>query len=261
MKTLLMISLVLMLTMQSSVSENIPSLFYKAEKNGKTIFLLGSIHIGNESMYPLNDIIKNEMDSTDAFVFECNTNNINDIAMAKALMYLPKHKTLNEYLDTETLTNLNIFCEKSNIDINKFFNLKPWAIYSILSLNTAKELLNDSSVDFAVDNHIKNYAINNNKTLYYVETAVEQYQTLDNLSNETQNLILNELIKSNLLSKKSNFDSSINNWPEWFKNNNAQGFANAYMADLTNDMREFNDALLTKRNVNFAAYLDNLVQN
>ncbi len=261
MRMLLMVSLAITLAMQGAVAEYAPSIFYKAQKDNKTIYLLGSIHIGNESMYPLRDNIIKAMDSADSFVFECDTSNITDVAKARALMYLPQGESLSSMLKADTMANLESLCNKINLNINAISNLKPWAVYSMLSLNTAKELLHGSSVDLAVDNHVKNYALNNQKPLYFAETALEQYQTLDGLSLNTQELILNELINNNLYGGSSNFDASIDNWPEWFKSNNAKAFADAYNADLSADMQEFNHALLTRRNILFASYLNNLVQN
>jgi uncharacterized protein YbaP (TraB family) len=88
-------------------SKSTPSLFWKVENNGNTVYLLGSIHIANESFYPLDSIIEEAFDESNYLGVEADIKNVNKEEIQAFIFENAIYKdgtTIEDHLDDSTYT-------------------------------------------------------------------------------------------------------------------------------------------------------------
>lgn len=106
---------------------------YKIEKNKNTVYLLGSIHIGNSDMYPLKKSITDAYKSSDEIFVEVNTQNPKVLQELTEQMKRTGNKTLKEELGEEYYNKLNKFLKEFQIPEGSLDTQKLWAINNTLS--------------------------------------------------------------------------------------------------------------------------------
>lgn len=253
-------AIMLMLSSLVSVtnSKATGAIYSSYKKNDVIINLLGSIHIGSPEMYPPNKNIYTAMQNADAFVLECDNTDSSAVKQAQKLMFLDNESKLLNILDNDTYELCSASCNTMNV--RGYERLKPWALYSILSVKLSLEKSPDSSKNEAVDEYVKNFAIDNGKNIEYLESAIEQYNTLDSLSLVTQIELLKDISKTIIEPDgKPGFDSTIDNWSKWWKNQESEEFAQAYKQDLSTDYAlEQHEKLVSKRNKKMAVEINKL---
>ena len=106
-------------------------LMWKATSPTTTIYLVGSIHVGDPSMYPLPKEVEAAFAAAKVLTVEINLNSV-DQAKAMALvqqngMYA-ENDSLSKHLSKETAAMLDDFCSKHNVPRTGMEKLKPWVV-------------------------------------------------------------------------------------------------------------------------------------
>ena len=108
----------------------ITPLFYKiSDKNNTTIYLLGSIHAADDTIYPLNDTIMNSFNDSDYLAVEVDTlslqNNFDlSLKLAEKMMYNDSTTIKNHIGDELYNKMVNFFKEKKSYS-SLYDNYKP----------------------------------------------------------------------------------------------------------------------------------------
>lgn len=238
---------------------------YRVTGGKNQMFLLGSIHIGNEGMYPFGEAITQAMAAADTLVFECDTESPEAVAQTAALMRSPDGKTLEEQVSPECYELTRQAAEKAGYPASSLNLLRPWAAASLLSRNeTAAELgMEDASsaIALGVENQIRALASGGDKQVLYLETAYEQLSAINGFSPALQEYMLASTCRAIVEpGTAGGMDQGIAQWPEWWRNGDADAFAQAYADGMAGDpepelMAEYHSALVTRRNAGMAERL------
>jgi len=107
-----------------------------------TVYLLGSIHIGKKSMYPLEPVIEDAFESASFLVVEVNLNEgANRYAkqiMVERGMY-PKGQSLRKNLSKETFIKLVKQLRQYGLSSKEFSYFKPWFVgLTLMQLQVAQ---------------------------------------------------------------------------------------------------------------------------
>lgn len=250
--------------------DEVQGLLYRVEGNGGRLYVLGSIHIGSGVMYPFGTQLVQAMEEADVLVFECDTTSKDAVAAAREMMYYQDDTLLQDVLPTALYDKLSKVCKEKGYAMKTFRRMKPWAVMNSLSLETtAAEMGMDSlreATAYGVEAHLRAYGEETGKAVAYVETTREQLAMMDGFSMPLQLYLLEEAVDIILNPAMAvGLDSDMNRWPLWWRQGNAQAFADSfwagYAAAANNALLdEYYDALIYRRNATIAQRLDEWLQ-
>ena len=106
-------------------------LMWKAASPTTTVYLAGSIHVGDSSMYPLPKEVESAFAAAKVLAVEINIKNADQ---AKMMGLIQKYgiytadDSLSKHLSKETQTALNDYCASHNVPRQGMEQLKPWVV-------------------------------------------------------------------------------------------------------------------------------------
>ena len=233
---------------------------YRVSGGKNTAYLLGSIHVGNDRMKRFGASVTAAMDASDVFVFECDAQS--DQARQTIAEMMKAKELLKEQVSADTYALLCQAAEKVGTPVARFDGLRPWAVTSQLSTQTAAIQLGvgnaGTALALGVEEQVR--AKTKGKETVWLETAEEQLSVLDGFSQALQE----ELLKSACQLIVDPKATDLGEWPDWWLKGDAEAFARAYakeneLADpaLT---KEYHDGLVTERNKKMAQRLSQLLE-
>ncbi|HPJ02594.1 MAG TPA: TraB/GumN family protein [Candidatus Limiplasma sp.] len=243
-------------------------ILYRVTGDQGTSYLLGSIHIGTDEMYPFGNAIAQAMDSADTFVFESDTDSTDSIIQLQARMSLPDGVTLRDILGDALVEQVIAAYKENGLNPSKIDTQQPWVIISTLAVySTANEMgiTNVSkAISLGVDSSVKDYADRHNKQFRYLETMDEFADMMESFSPELTRYLIADEVKWILHRESDAPETVLKQWPVYWRDGDAEAFWRSYqqsLADADQDLyREYEDKLVAERNVKMADRLDAMFQ-
>ncbi|URN95546.1 MAG: TraB/GumN family protein [Candidatus Pristimantibacillus lignocellulolyticus] len=168
---------------------------WKVEKDGVEVHLLGSIHMGDEKMYPLRDEIEQAFDNSDHLVVEVNIAEGPDektAAEIQAMQVYSDGTTLKDHVSAETYARLQSFLVELDLPTNSYDTFKPWAIY--LDMANYVSLSSGYQGGLGIDMYYLSRAQLANKPILELESYKSQLNIFDSYSKELQEQQVNEVL-------------------------------------------------------------------
>lgn len=194
--------------------ESVTPVFYKitSDKNNSTIYLLGSIHAAEDSIYPLNETIMSAYNSSDYLAVEVDIVETQkdmsvQLDLAQKMLYENGTKIKDE-LGEELYTKMVEVLREKKLYSGIYDVYKPAFFESLLETTIIKDSGLDSSA--GVDMHFLNLAKENQKDILEIETADFQFDLL--LNNPI------ELDKLMILSMVYCYDENVSYMKELYEN-------------------------------------------
>lgn len=181
-----------------SVTEAKPMLWEVTSDKGGKLYLFGSFHMANDSLYALPDAVMSAYEGSDALALEYDVvGALFDVPM------LMEQQTMSMYLDGTTaadhlspetydaavsyLTEAGMYSPQMD-----YFCVANWS--SMISLAMASELGFDASA--GVDNYLGSLAKAQGKPVYEVESQSFQLALLNSLSDEYQDFAVSNMLEN-----------------------------------------------------------------
>lgn len=162
------------------------SLCWKLDSVKGKVYLLGSIHVGERQLYPLNKNITDAFEDSEALVVEVDANDLNaSLKMMEEGIYAGG-QTIREHLKPKTLRLLEAKLNGRNLNFNEYAIFKPWFLYLLLTNMELKKLGFDE--ELGIDKYFLNRA--SSKKILELESADFQIKLLSGLSDDLQDIIL-----------------------------------------------------------------------
>jgi uncharacterized protein YbaP (TraB family) len=171
---------------------------WKAEREGKEIWLVGSLHLLTPDFYPLPNSMEQAFLRSSVLMEEIDMNDASDpqfaaIVVSKAMN--PPGVTLASQLSKDTIAAVTTWLAKQGIPFESLQVLKPWMVSITVQTLGLKQLGFDENL--GIDKHFSDAAKRSNKQLLPLETALEQINFLDGLSPKTQDQMLRQSVDEN----------------------------------------------------------------
>lgn len=241
----------------------ITPLFYKiSDKNNTTIYLLGSIHAADDTIYPLNDTIMNSFNDSDYLAVEVDTlslqNNFDlSLKLAEKMMYNDS-TTIKNHIGDELYNKMVNFLKEKKSYSSLYDNYKPVFFESLFE----NLIINDAMLksESGIDMYFLSLASENNKKILEVESAEFQYNLLLNTPLELDKIMIEEYI--------DNYDLNVSQMKDlyelWKKGDKEQLeniLINSESQNATEEekklMENYNQFLIIDRNYGMANVLEN----
>ncbi|NLR33345.1 TraB/GumN family protein [Aeromonas hydrophila] len=163
--------------------------FYKVSKGDQQHWLLGSIHAGKPSLYPLPDPIERAWLQSRALVLEVDLTHISQQQWQEmgAITRLVDGKTLKEHVPLDLYRRTIIAAGQNGLTENMLAPLRPW--FAAITLTQAALERTDFRSALGVDQHFAKQAGDSGKPIIGFETLLEQLGYLASVG-DNQTLML-----------------------------------------------------------------------
>ncbi|MGL6121624.1 MAG: TraB/GumN family protein [Shewanella sp.] len=165
--------------------------FYQVQWQGKSAYLLGSIHIGRADFYPLPTQIEAALANAKGLVVEVDINKVDSIALLQQYGRADKTKGLDwQNRDKQTVASMTPYCAAKTNFCQSIQSFAPWLQATQVNLLRYKNL--GYSTDYGVDMQLMaRYAT---LPVYPLETAESQFQLLASFNSQAQWSMVREAI-------------------------------------------------------------------
>ena len=248
-------------------------LLWKAEGNGNTLYLLGSIHTDRNNLYPFHKQLRDIITGVELAAFELDFNSQEGIDEFTAMQVYSDGTTLKDHIDPELYQEVVKALTSLGTPEEQIANYKPWVLANTFN---ALSMLDETSSDnaMALDLYVSAKASNLGTQVEGIETYAFQGKIFDDLSNEYQENYLamtlsmylgmdaaeglSEEEKAEYEAALKEQDEAVDRWMEQWKTRDTEAFANDYPKDViqSNTTDELNSKLFEGRDPNMIAWAD-----
>lgn len=170
-------------------------LMWKASSPTTTVYLLGSIHLGDKNLYPLPDAVEAAFNTSKLLVVEVNVKNMGTIAAMKLMQqygFYHEDDGLSKHLPKNLADALDDFCKRHHLPRSLLEQFKPWAVAATIEALTLQQAGEDLSL--GVDLHFLNES-KPPQQIEELETAEFQMTVLSSATENEQQEELADTLK------------------------------------------------------------------
>ena len=251
-------------------------LLWKAVNGDNTLYLLGTIHLDRDNVYPLHKSLRDAIDASQTVSFELDLNDQEGLALLQSLQTYSDGTTLADHISPELYQRVQAQSEALGMGPNGLDAYKPWALASTFSTLSMMDETTGANA-MAIDTYVNARAVNAGKTIDAVETYAFQGGIFDGLSAEYQETYLDSTLSLLEMIQGGKTDPAIEQaakeqeemmsgmFAAW-KARDPEAFAKVYdKAAIINSDDELNSKLFTQRDPGMiqaaAAYLETEGEN
>ena len=244
-----------------SASQSAPQprrfLMWKASSPTATVYLVGSIHLGDSSFYPLPPEVEAAFAAAKTLAVEFDVRKMDQATALKLIQQYgtyPAGDLLANHVPKETSAALDHFCAAHSFPCERFAQMKPWLVGMVVSVLPWMEA--GEQPKLGVDIHFLNET-DGAKTAKHIdelESSDFQMQLFVHLSDEEQLALLTSALK--------NGDSARQKMKQ-LQAAYSSGDADALqkiMDEDTTSSPSLNQKLLYDRNISMAARVDDYLK-
>ena len=240
-----------------------PILYKVTDADGNTAWLFGSIHVGEESFYPLPDYVTSAYENSDALAVEFDIVSFEEDveAQTSALMQFlyTDGTTILDHIPEELYTKAVAILEEYGYYFSEMDYFCP-ALWSDLVDSALYENL-DADSELGLDVYFLNNAHETGKEIQNVESAEFQYGMMAGFSEELQIILLESALHS--YEHQDEGAQSLAELMEIWASGDEEALVNMLIEEpeLTSDEEvvlyaEYNDAMMTQRNLAMADFAE-----
>jgi uncharacterized protein YbaP (TraB family) len=173
------------------------SFMWSFERDGRTGWLVGSLHLLTADAYPLPKAMEDAFARADTLVEEIDINEASDPKLAALILskaMYPSGMTLSGQVSKETHALLTGWLARSGLTAATFELMKPWMVALTIQSLALQQIGFDAAL--GLDKYFSDASTRAGKRFIALETAAEQIEFLDRLSPRTQDLMLRESIEA-----------------------------------------------------------------
>lgn len=245
---------------QEPVSTSTPLLLEVTKKGtDNKLYLFGSIHAAEESIYPLPDYVLKAYNESKIIAFEFDIIEYEkDISSQMDLLskfIIPEEKKITDYIEKDIYDKSVEILKNAGLYSPLFDHYSP-IIWQTLLENT---VITDTNLDgnLGIDNYFLKQSKEDNKEILELESAQFQYNILLGFDYDTQVYLLNQAV--------TEYDNSKNEMKklyELYQKGNKEELEQLLFQSEEADpyMEEYNEKLITKRNINMAVSLEQALE-
>ncbi|WP_028563768.1 TraB/GumN family protein [Paenibacillus pinihumi] len=172
-------------------SEGSRGFLWKIENKGNTVYLLGTMHLADESMYPLRPEIENAFNTADYLGVEVDLMKGASEESKKLIADLSVYKDgtkLQDHISAETYKKVTAFLKEQGLPENTFDNFKTWFVEKqILFIKSSQ---GEQKQDMGIDRYLMEKAYKAKKPVISLENMELQFQAMDNFSDSLNERLL-----------------------------------------------------------------------
>src|SRR5689334_15061928 len=167
------------------------SFLWKIQSGSGTLYLAGSVHALDQSVYPLSPAFQRAFDASTALVEEIDLDQGTSLATAPALLakgMFHDGRTFDQVVSKQTIALVTERLKGTALPVDLIRTMKPWMVDMMLTaLDVQKAGLD---IEFGLDKHFFDRASAAGKQLIALETAESQVDRMDRMPLDVQEQML-----------------------------------------------------------------------
>ncbi len=228
------------------------SFIWKISSEASSIYLLGSIHVASQELYPLDSAIENAFALADNLVVEVDLTQLDEMHTLQLMMdygTYPPGETLRDHISDDLYAQLKeqlgFYMAVLNFDI-----YRPWVIVMLQEQLQLQEL--GYNPEYGIDLYFINKAVETGKDIIELETADFQIELLSAFPDELMILVLEESLENPLTQEDA--DSLFEAWED----GDAIEMELLLFEALTEEptLAPYYDKMVDERNINMAQIIE-----
>lgn len=242
-------------------------LLWKATGNGNTLYLLGTIHIETDELYPVHATLRDALLSSDVVMTEVDFADEEDMARMAELQVYDDGTTLADHISPELREQVVAALEPLGLTAEQIDSYRAWALASTFLQLAVSDVDEVGDGVFPIDLYVQYKAQENNIPLTAVESATFQIEHVMNpLSDEYQEAYLAAALDSYLTADGSaGEDEAVEQMDQMMA---SWRFADVAGVERLLDKEavlasddEMNRRLFEERDPNMVAFADNFLKS
>lgn len=228
---------------------------WEVDSNGNTVYLVGSIHVADDSFYPLRKEYEDAFAKADYLGVEIDVSKMNDKEHTKLFQNTQLYQdgtTLKDHIPSEMYTQLAGILKQHGLEPNVMDVFKPWAVD--LYVQSFKNINAGYTGSEGIDLYFVKKAYERNMPVIELESYEFQLKTFDSFSKRLQLKNL-QMTMDNI----NTLEDSINTMAETWKTGNDE-----QLLEITNSIaydEEYYKAIIIDRNVNMTEKIEGYLKN
>ena len=228
---------------------------WEVENNGNTVYLVGSMHIADDSFYPLRSEYEEAFAEADYLGVEIDISKAVDEEQQKLITNMGMYQdgtTLKDHVSKETYAKLEEILKQNGMEKNALDAYKPWVVETTIS--TLKTMTAGYEAAAGIDLYFIQKAMERKIPVLELESYESQLGMFDDFSKELQ--------ERNLKTALDDFDTlddSVDQMADMWKSGNDE-----MLLEFTNSMAvepEFYKAMLVDRNIGMADKIEGYLKS
>lgn len=234
-----------------------PALWKVEGQHNNDIFLFGSIHVANQSMYPLGDKVEAAYSQSDVLVVEVDEAQVDQVKLQQLLMsrgFYEGTETIRDHVSSDTFKRLQQLLTDTGIPYVTVARMKPGIV--ALTLTVAKIVKMGYSPELGIDRHFMQLA-RGKKDIQQLETSDEQIELLLSFSDD-------DLMLKHTLVSLDKLPEMITGLMQSWKSGDEKRLEKIMLTDQINEYPEFKkimDRLIDARNITMTDKIRQLRKN
>jgi uncharacterized protein YbaP (TraB family) len=196
------------LLLQAQAQADLRAPFYKAERQGQVVYVLGTLHVGSADFYPLRPAIESALRKSTRLYLEINEADPGvEEKLARAM--LCEHPCLKESLSEPEWNTLSERLGNKEAALREIGRLRPWAAAIVLSLADYAAL--GFTADQGVEKHVSKRA-GKDKRPIGLESADEQIRLFTDMPPPEQKEMLVQWLNMSVKERLATSRELIDLW-------------------------------------------------
>jgi uncharacterized protein len=224
---------------------------WSVQSKRSTVYVLGSIHLLKQDIYPLSRTIENAFEKSDVLAVEANINDINQLDIQKLMesAFYSGDDTLEKHVSGSTLDTIKEQTGRLGLPIEVVYKQKPWFLG--LTLESLELMKSGYDPQYGIDKYFLSKAAN--KKILELESLDYQIDLLSGFNDNEQELFLLYTLKD-LKVLAQEVDTLVEAW----KSGAAESMESTVTKSFTDDRRFYPiyEKLIYKRNRNMASKIE-----
>ncbi len=249
----------LLVTLAPHANADQKSFLWKITSKQNVVYMLGSVHVGNSALYPLNKTIEDAFTQSSVLAVEMDgTNEQAMMATMTTALYAPPDNIKN-HLPQDLIERMQKILPKYSLPIEAIQTMKPYMAAMVLTLSESARL--GYSAEYGLDLHFLGRAKADQKKIIELESADSQIRMMDEMTGTEQTAMLKHTIVS--IEKNNIGDELKAMFSAWKQGDPVQlaTIANASLDEVPELKDVFNERMIISRNKamteKIAAFLKN----
>ncbi|KHA60390.1 polysaccharide biosynthesis protein GumN [Vibrio variabilis] len=160
-------------------------LFWQANKGALTYYIFGSVHVGDESMYPLPNKVTNKLQESDGLIIEA------DIRNTQGISYPPITLLSKDVLTNKHKDELKGIATLLELNSDQLLNSPPWAAALAIQMKQIEYL--GYQAEKGVDTHLMNKASLRDTQIISLESLQSQIDLLTGQAQSGKELLVSAI--------------------------------------------------------------------
>lgn len=228
---------------------------WKVSKQGKALYLAGTVHVLSKKDYPLPPEYQQAYVDSSVLVFEVDLQAAQTPAFQQQVMLhgmYPQGQNIQSKLKPETLARLKQYLQAKGINFQAWSQFKPGLVSIMLTMG---ELSAQGIGEDGVDKFFQQKALQQGKTIAELETIQQQLSLLANMGLGMEDLMIRQTLDDLKLIPQT-MPKLLQAW----RSGDEQALVQVGLSSWQQDYPQLYQSLLVQRNLNWIPQVENYLE-